>query len=641
MVSIEDVSTAYRFILGRDPENEQVAADTARHVGSLADLRLALMASDEFRQNFRRNFEINVPPPADLPHDASPASPDALANVTFLQTCDPYDYLGMLAASSQSVRQYCAKHQYRYEVYIGLKQGYFPWHACFNRIFLLKELWERGFRGWAIYLDADAIIVDQDFDLPGYLADKATFAAIFAHVGVGPWWNVNNGVMIFNYSHPWTEWLIRRYHVMFMELCYPHLRNATNWHSIPHDQDLLHEILARSELNRPYVFFEDLNILNCTRPPSEATFIYQVLRGHVGVEERVAKIAARVAEIVSEPPATWQANLLRLLSQQNVSGGDQPTFETMLPTSTMCGILRGSSPARELARVQSPARPLNWPPIRVDVEATPAQLAAMAARIEKSWSHLGASDPHWSVLTSDRFRSQNMASSEVEFYETGKIDIENLYCTAARCGVDLAELNNCFELGCGVGRVTYWLAERFEQVTAADISTIHLDNARKAVQSGKRTNVRLVHLNSLDVFKDIPQFDVFISTIVLQHNPPPLIALLLRTALRKLRPDGIAYFQVPTYRENYRFVVEEYLADTAPHGAMEMHVLPQRVLFEILQQCGCRVLECREDSYTGDFATISNSIMARKDAVSSGQTGRGSRAGFLRGLDFAFSSWRR
>ena len=123
----------------------------------------------------------------------------------------------------------------------------------------------------------------------------------------------------------------------------------------------------------------------------------------------------------------------------------------------------------------------------------------------------------------------------------------------------------------------------------------------------------IVHLASFDsLVERLPEFDVFLSVIVLQHNPPPLIVLILKSLLNKLQPGGIAYFQVPTYRRNYRFRVDEYLRSASPTGGMEMHFLPQHILFDVLQHTGCSLLECREDFCTGDHQTISNSIFARK-----------------------------
>jgi SAM-dependent methyltransferase len=262
--------------------------------------------------------------------------------------------------------------------------------------------------------------------------------------------------------------------------------------------------------------------------------------------------------------------------------------------------------------LQSPERPLDWPPIAVETDASDAKLSLMMRHIEENWHRLGLLDPHWSVLTNEAYRASNISHSEAPFYESGKPDIDRFVRTAERCDASLTGLTHCFELGCGVGRMTVWLAELFEGVVAADISLTHLSVARQALNRWDRRNVDLVHLDSFSAFEDIPQFDVFFSFIVLQHNPPPLIAALLKAVLGKLRPGGVAYFQVPTYRLDYRFQIDEYLRKTSPTDGMEVHAIPQHILFEILRQSGCRLLECREDHWTGDYGTISNSIFAKK-----------------------------
>lgn len=262
--------------------------------------------------------------------------------------------------------------------------------------------------------------------------------------------------------------------------------------------------------------------------------------------------------------------------------------------------------------LHSPERPLDWPPNVVEVDANNTKLSTMMRHIEANWHNLGVSDPHWSVLVDEAFRAENIPHTEDRFYESGKPDVDRLQRTAERCGRSLSGLASCFELGCGVGRLTAWLAALFERIVAADISAPHLALARKALDRLERYNVDLVHVDSFAVLEALPQFDVFFSFIVLQHSPPPLIAALLKIILNKLRPGGIAYFQVPTYRLDYRFEVDEYLRTVSPNRGMEIHAIPQYVLFDILRRNGCRLLECREDHWTGDYGTISNTIFAEK-----------------------------
>jgi SAM-dependent methyltransferase len=94
-------------------------------------------------------------------------------------------------------------------------------------------------------------------------------------------------------------------------------------------------------------------------------------------------------------------------------------------------------------------------------------------------------------------------------------------------------------------------------------------------------------------------FDLWFSRIVLQHNSPPIIALILRRALSLLAPGGVAVFQVPTYAKNYAFMLDRYLGRLDQDGQIEMHVLPQHVVFAIAAEAGCVALEVLEDGSIG------------------------------------------
>jgi hypothetical protein len=47
----------------------------------------------------------------------------------------------------------------------------------------------------------------------------------------------------------------------------------------------------------------------------------------------------------------------------------------------------------------------------------------------------------------------------------------------------------------------------------------------------------------------LPKVDAVVTLIVLQHNPPPVIKLILRSLLDALKQGGVAYFQLLTYSE--------------------------------------------------------------------------------------------
>jgi SAM-dependent methyltransferase len=266
-------------------------------------------------------------------------------------------------------------------------------------------------------------------------------------------------------------------------------------------------------------------------------------------------------------------------------------------------------------------QPLNWGKIHVDVKVPDAVLQAMIARIEGEFKHMGTTEPHWSVLTADRFKAAVIKENETEFFESGRFGVDDLRATAERSNIALDGYESCFELGCGVARATIWLAEIFDKVIGADISPTHLAIAKQTVERYKRNNITLLHLNSIAAIKKLAPFDVFFSLIVLQHNPPPLIAYLLTAVFEKLKPGGIAYFQVPTYCRDYRFDAEEYLRTKQPPGVPEMHIIPQPVLFEMIEEQDCQIIEVREDNSSGP-PWVSNRILVQKKPGAAGSRPR-------------------
>ena len=257
-------------------------------------------------------------------------------------------------------------------------------------------------------------------------------------------------------------------------------------------------------------------------------------------------------------------------------------------------------------------RPLHWGPNAVDVAVAPADLDRMLRRVEKTWKELGVTEPFWSVLTHENYRSDNLERNKATFYESGKTAVVNFRAALDRAGLGLAPFSSCVEYGCGVGRLTIWLAYQFASVIGCDISQPHLDAARLALDERGIENVSLRLTDTIKAVRQLPPFDVFFSLIVLQHNPPPVAAFILDQILGKLAPGGVAYFQIPTYRIGYAFDAQAYLAQDDSAGAMEMHVVPQKDLFALFKRRGCAVLEVREDSWVGSPEFISNTFLVQK-----------------------------
>jgi SAM-dependent methyltransferase len=228
----------------------------------------------------------------------------------------------------------------------------------------------------------------------------------------------------------------------------------------------------------------------------------------------------------------------------------------------------------------------------VEWRADPGVEAPLVEFIRLTWKRLGAERPHWSVLSADRFKPEQIKDHSAEFYQSGDMDVELVLNVLQNNGRNPNSVRSVVEYGCGVGRVTPYLAARFPRVTAIDISASHLTMARQ--HCADRPSVAFVTATQPEFGMTEP-FDLWFSNLVLQHNPPPIIARILERMFTLLAPGGVAIFQVPTWCHGYRFRIEGYLASRPAEPTIEVHCLPQWVIFHLAHRAGCLPLEVRED----------------------------------------------
>ena len=262
------------------------------------------------------------------------------------------------------------------------------------------------------------------------------------------------------------------------------------------------------------------------------------------------------------------------------------------------------------------------PPMAIQTDYTREELARLFGHIQNNWRQLGETEPHWSVLSSEEFRKDRIGQSEELFYESGREEMNLIRETLARNGIAIKSLRTCLEFGCGLGRITRWLAQQFDSVHGYDISDSHLSLAARHMTDKRVANVQFTHLTAIDDLAGMPKVDFVFTVIVLQHNPPPVIAHTIKALLAALNLGGVALFQVPVYRANYRFSVQQYLDELDDSGDIEMHVLPQREVFRIVREKNCELIEVADDHYAGAGNGIfSNTFLIRRlpDVM---QTGR-------------------
>lgn len=249
------------------------------------------------------------------------------------------------------------------------------------------------------------------------------------------------------------------------------------------------------------------------------------------------------------------------------------------------------------------------PRVDIDIACTPEQLQAMFDRIGKAWQAYGETEPHWSVLTNDFFRSENLAENIDLFYDSGRQDVDEHLNFLRRSGLPVS-FAKALDFGCGVGRLTLALASQARTVVGVDISPPHLKLAAERAHEHAIANVEFEAIKSVDDLDRYRDFDFVLSRIVLQHNPPPVMAAIYAKLLAALVPGGVAIVQMPTYMHDRHFSAADYLGSEQPQ--MEMNALPQPIIYRIIEQADCRLIEVREDGSAGNMPALSHTFVVQR-----------------------------
>jgi 2-polyprenyl-3-methyl-5-hydroxy-6-metoxy-1,4-benzoquinol methylase len=287
-----------------------------------------------------------------------------------------------------------------------------------------------------------------------------------------------------------------------------------------------------------------------------------------------------------------------------------PTMRTLLQTILVSDEFQAKVRSGEFRRMHEPPRlgcpvglHLDVDKVDVEVSASTEQLAAMMQRTASVWRTLGATEPHWSVITDSAYKAASIESTKAAFYQSGREHVAAIGALLHRNGLDFPGNGTCLDFGCGVGRLSLALAAHCGSVIGVDVSEAHLEHARIQQQKDRCRNATFSAVTSIEGINQLPPCDMLVSLIVLQHNPPPIIHAILDRLLSRLNPQGIAVFQVPTFIAGYRFSAAEYLARPAS-PLMEMHPLPQRHIFQLLDRHQCDVIEVREDNMAAGLREI-------------------------------------
>jgi SAM-dependent methyltransferase len=186
-------------------------------------------------------------------------------------------------------------------------------------------------------------------------------------------------------------------------------------------------------------------------------------------------------------------------------------------------------------------------------------------RQRRDWDDLAAEDLYWSILSDPDKRFEHRAAEA--FFASGRTEVDGVLTRAAELGLPKMH-GTALDFGCGAGRLTRALAERFDDAVGVDISARMIEEARTINSDCRNCSFELNVAPDLRRFGDA-SFDMVYSSIVLQHLPDrSSIAAYVEELIRVLRPGGLLAFQLPS------------------HIPLHHRVQPRRRLYVVLRQLG-------------------------------------------------------
>ncbi len=162
-------------------------------------------------------------------------------------------------------------------------------------------------------------------------------------------------------------------------------------------------------------------------------------------------------------------------------------------------------------------------------------------RLKTNWEAFGRDDPLWAVLTEPTARGGRWDLDE--FLARGEHEVAAALAELDQLGASPVR-GRALDFGCGVGRLTQALADRFERCDGVDIAGSMIAEARRVNRRGDRVQYHVNDAPDLELFAS-GTFDFVLSFIVLQHMEPRYATGYIAEFLRVLKPGGVAMFQVP------------------------------------------------------------------------------------------------
>ena len=217
-------------------------------------------------------------------------------------------------------------------------------------------------------------------------------------------------------------------------------------------------------------------------------------------------------------------------------------------------------------------------------------------RVRQQWTTLGEKDPFWAVLTNPAMKGGRW--DPTAFYETGVVEVDAVIRAAQQASP--IRFGTALDFGCGVGRLSQALAQRFERVIGIDIAASMIQVANQFNRFPGRC--QYLHNNAAHLaVVEGASVDFVYSNITLQHMVPSLARGYIREFFRVARPGGHVIFQLPS-RPSSR--IEQWVKRAIPialtnrswrirsgsPAAMESYFIPEPKIRSLVERSGGSLL---------------------------------------------------
>jgi ubiquinone/menaquinone biosynthesis C-methylase UbiE len=168
---------------------------------------------------------------------------------------------------------------------------------------------------------------------------------------------------------------------------------------------------------------------------------------------------------------------------------------------------------------------------------------------DRSWRYWGEKDPYFGVLTSEKFRTENLTNeTKQEFFLSGDEHIKSILGSIHKYIDPKFSPQKAIDFGCGTGRLLIPLAKICKEVVGIDISDKMLIEANKNCELESLRNVSFI-ISDDDLSGLNGEHDLIHSYIVFQHIPVQRGEKIIKKLLAHLSTSGIGVFHVTYFRE--------------------------------------------------------------------------------------------